>query len=82
METHCFAIALEQEVCDMPLPQQNVLLTIHDVLKLTGYKSRSSLYRLMKQRKCPHPISIGGNQIRWRSGDIEDWLNSLPTRHY
>jgi prophage regulatory protein len=61
---------------------QNILLTIADMMDLTGYKSRSSLYRLMKQQKCPCPIVIGGNQIRWRSGDIEDWLNSLPTRHY
>jgi prophage regulatory protein len=61
---------------------QNILLTIADMMDLTGYKSRSSLYRLMKQQKCPCPIVIGGNQIRWRSGDIEDWLNSLPTRNY
>ena len=66
----------------MSTMEQNVLLTIADVLILTGYKSRSSLYRLMKQQKCPCPIVIGGNQIRWRSADIEYWLRSLPTRHY
>lgn len=49
---------------------------------MTGYKSRTSLYRLMQKGRCPHPVVIGGNRIRWRSGDIEDWLQSLPTRHY
>lgn len=62
--------------------ERQLLLTIGDVLAVTGYKSRSSLYRLMKQGRCPCPVSIGGNQIRWRSGDIEDWLNSLQTRRY
>jgi prophage regulatory protein len=62
--------------------EQTSLLRIGDVLLMTGYKSRSSLYRLIKQQKCPSPIVIGGNQIRWRSGDIEDWLNNLPTRRY
>ena len=62
--------------------EQNSLLRIGDVLLMTGYKSHSSLYRLIKQQKCPNPIVIGGNQIRWRSGDIEDWLNNLPTRRY
>jgi len=66
----------------MPSPDHAALLTIADVMAMTGYKSRSSLYRLMKQQKCPCPIVIGGNQIRWRSGDIEEWLNSLPVRRY
>ena len=66
----------------MPSLDHNALLTIADVMVLTGYKSRSSLYRLMKQNKCPCPIVIGGGKIRWHSGDIENWLNSLPTRQY
>ncbi|MED5543916.1 MAG: AlpA family phage regulatory protein [Pseudomonadota bacterium] len=60
----------------------DVLLTISEVLSITGYKSRSSLYRLMRQDKCPKPVAIGGNQIRWRSSEIESWLNNLPTRIY
>lgn len=45
----------------MPSPDHAALLTIADVMAMTGYKSRSSLYRLMKQQKCPCPIVIGGN---------------------
>jgi prophage regulatory protein len=58
--------------------ERTQLLTVSDVLGLTGYKSRSSLYRLMDKKMIPNPISIGGGRIRWRSGDIEDWLKSLP----
>ena len=60
----------------------NVLLTADEVLRRSGYKSRSSLYRLIRQNRCPAPVSIGGNQIRWRSQDIETWLNALPLRTY
>ena len=66
----------------MPSPDHTALLTIADVMAMTGYKSRSSLYRLMKQQKCPCPIIIGGNQLRWRAVDIEEWLSSLPVRRY
>lgn len=62
--------------------QRNRLLTIDDLLMISGYKAKSSIYRLMKQGQCPSPVTIGGNQVRWRNGDIEDWLNNLPTRKY
>jgi prophage regulatory protein len=68
--------------CIMEPASPDTLLTAQDVLAMTGYKSRTSLYRLMQKGRCPHPVVIGGNRIRWRSGDIEDWLQSLPTRHY
>jgi len=60
----------------------NVLLTANEVLRMSGYKSRSSLYRLIRQNRCPAPVTIGGAQIRWRSHDIENWLNALPLRTY
>ena len=64
-----------------PLPAP-MLLTAADVLRLSGYKSRSSLYRLIRQNRCPSPVSIGGGQIRWRTQDIEAWLGGLPERVY
>jgi prophage regulatory protein len=60
--------------------QTTALLTISDVMRLTGYKSRSTIYRLMNSGNCPKPVMIGGDRIRWRSGDIEDWLNNLPSK--
>ena len=58
------------------------LLTVKEVLALTRYKSRTSLYRLMQKNRCPNPVLIGGNRVRWRADQIRDWLNSLPTRRY
>ncbi|MDN7350612.1 helix-turn-helix transcriptional regulator [Acetobacter senegalensis] len=60
----------------------SLLLTIDDVLRMTGYRSRSSIYRLMKRSQIPLPITVGGGRVRWRSGDIEHWLKSLPTQSY
>lgn len=58
------------------------LLTIDDVLRLTGYKSRSSIYRRMRHQDFPRPVVLGGGRIRWRSGEINQWLQSLPTQTY
>ncbi len=59
-----------------------VLLTIEDVMERTGYRSRSSIYRLVRSKACPEPVMIGGGRIRWRSSEIEDWLVSLPKQTY
>jgi prophage regulatory protein len=58
------------------------LLTVADVLKLTRFKSRTTLYRRVRKGNFPSPCHIGGGSIRWRSGDVEDWLNSLQPRRY
>ena len=66
--------------------QQNdppaLLLTIDEVMHLTGYKSRSTIYRLVRQNRCPSPVVIGGGRVRWRSGEIDNWLQGLPTQTY
>jgi prophage regulatory protein len=58
------------------------LLTVNEVLALSRYKSRTSLYRLMQKGRCPNPVLIGGNRVRWRADQIREWLNNLPTRRY
>lgn len=66
----------------MSQDKTNMLLNAEQVLERCGYRSRSSLYRLVRQQRLPAPVSVGGNQIRWRSVDIEQWLSQLPTRSY
>lgn len=63
-------------------PPSTLLLTIDDVLRITGYKSRSSIYRLVHRHVCPPPVVIGGGRVRWRAGEIERWLAELPTQSY
>ena len=58
----------------------SALLTISDLMRLTGYKSRSTIYRLVESGTCPRPVKLGGDRTRWRSGEIEDWLNNLPVK--
>ena len=58
------------------------LLTTYDVLRVTGFKSRTTLYRRARSGDFPCPRHIGSGKIRWRSGDIEDWLTKLPARRY
>jgi prophage regulatory protein len=58
------------------------LLTVKDVLLLTGYKHRTTLYRLVRKGLFPNPCAISARQIRWRAEDVMAWLNSLPTRRY
>lgn len=60
----------------------NLLLTIDEVMRLAGYKSRSSIYRLVRQGRCPSPVVIGGGRVRWRSSEIDQWLQGLPRQTY
>jgi prophage regulatory protein len=63
-------------------PDRNQLLTVTDVLNVTGFKSRTTLYRRARSGDFPCPRNIGAGKIRWRSGDVEDWLNSLQPCRY
>jgi prophage regulatory protein len=63
-------------------PNHTLLLTIDEVMQRTGYKARSSIYRLVRNKACPAPVVIGGGRVRWRAGEIEHWLQSLPTQTY
>lgn len=66
----------------MNQPAHLRLLTIEDLMERTGYKSRSTIYRLIHQKRCPSPVVIGGGRVRWRSDEIERWLMDLPIQTY
>ena len=58
------------------------LLTCHEVMRLTGIRSRTTIWRRIRKGVFPHPIDIGSGRIRWRSTDIDDWIEALPLRRY
>ncbi len=58
------------------------LLTCNDVLQLTGIKSRTTIWRRVKNGKFPPPVDIGSSRIRWRLSDVEEWISALPNRTY
>jgi prophage regulatory protein len=62
--------------------KRNALLTQREVMKLTGFRSRTSLYRRSKGGTFPKPVKLGLGQIRWREADINDWMSSLPLRDF
>lgn len=58
------------------------LLTVKDLQGILGL-SRSSVYRLTAREEFPKPVVLGpedsrGAAIRWRSDEIEAYINSLP----
>lgn len=58
------------------------LLTCQEVLRLTGIRSRSTIWRRIQKGRFPAPVDLGAGRIRWRSSDIAEWIGSLPLRRY
>ena len=54
------------------------LLTVEEAIKLTRL-SRCTLYRRIKEGKFPRPLRVGPRGVRFRSDDVEAWIESLPT---
>lgn len=62
--------------------QQSELLSCQDVMRLTGIRSRTTIWRRINKGTFPNPVEIGFGQIRWRKDEIENWINDLPVRTY
>ncbi|WP_084251046.1 helix-turn-helix transcriptional regulator [Sphingomonas pruni] len=50
-----------------------------ELLSIIGI-SRSTLYDWMASGTFPRPIRLGRRAVGWRSKDISDWLEKLPSR--
>jgi prophage regulatory protein len=63
-----------------PKPQDR-LLTAQDVLKLTGLKSRVTLWRKCKDQNdpFPRPYRFGPQSKRWKLSELDAWMNQLET---
>lgn len=61
--------------------QTDVLLTNKDVLRLTGLKSRVSLWRKSRDAEdpFPRPYKLGTSTTRWKLSEIESWMDQLET---
>ncbi len=58
------------------------LLTANEVLTLTGYKSRSTLWRKVRGRAFPPPVKLDGVAIRWKEGEVRTWIEDAPIQSY
>lgn len=49
------------------------LIRLPKVEAATGYK-RSTIYRLIKEKKFPAPISLGARASAWVEDEINAWI--------
>ena len=57
--------------------QQDTLISRTAVEKWVGL-TRSSIYVGMREGRFPLPLKVGPKAVRWRSSDIEAWIDSRP----
>ena len=55
------------------LPVDDVLLTVRQVMVITGL-SRSSIYSFMHARTFPLPVPVGGRAVRWSLKEVRCWI--------
>ena len=58
------------------------LITVKEVLKKTGYKSRTTLWRRVRAGDFPKPIALSPHATRWKEQEVEDWNKALPELSY
>jgi len=47
------------------------------VMRMTGL-GRSTVYRLIAERKFPSPVRLGPRAVAWRSSDLDEWSEARP----
>lgn len=64
------------------MSKTKTLITVKEVLKMTGYKSRTTLWRRVKAGQFPKPIALSAQATRWKRNEVEAWINNLPEISY
>ena len=54
-----------------------VFLRMPTVMRITGL-GRSTIYRLIADRKFPSPVRIGPRAVAWRHTDLDQWSDARP----
>ena len=58
------------------------LLTYADVMKLTGIRSRTTIFKRVQRGAFPPPLELSPGVVRFRKSEILAWIDSLPLQHY
>ncbi|ENO8633121.1 TPA: helix-turn-helix transcriptional regulator [Yersinia enterocolitica] len=59
--------------------KESKLIKIQEVLRRCAI-SRSTIYRLIANKKFPNQVSVTGNRsVAWRDEDIQRWIEERPT---
>ena len=54
-----------------------MFLRLQAVIRVTGL-SRSTLYRLIADKRFPRPVRLGPRAVAWRRSDIDAWGKTRP----
>lgn len=54
-----------------------MFLRMPTVMRMTGL-GRSTIYRLIADRKFPSPVRLGPRAVAWRSSDLDEWSEARP----
>lgn len=54
-----------------------VFLRMPTVMRMTGL-GRSTIYRLIADRKFPRPVRLGPRAVAWRRADLDQWSEARP----
>ena len=54
------------------------ILRTKQLLELVPF-SRVTLWRKVKAGKFPKPLRLGGRMVAWRSDEVQQWIDALPT---
>lgn len=60
--------------------EQTELLCLKEVATIIGC-CQSTIYNMLYEGRMPAPIRLRGS-IRWRRGEINDWIANLPRAHH
>jgi len=58
-------------------PVTPIFLRMPTVMRMTGL-GRSTIYRLIADRKFPSPVRLGPRAVAWRRADLDLWSEARP----
>ena len=66
----------------VPTPRRTEVVTplflrMPSVMRMTGL-GRSTIYRLIADRKFPSPVRLGPRAVAWRRADLDQWSEARP----
>jgi len=56
--------------------QSDIYLSWPEVQRITGNKSRVTIWRWMRDGLFPSSYKTGANSVSWRASEIQEWMDS------
>jgi predicted DNA-binding transcriptional regulator AlpA len=61
-------------------PNEERLLSITELMRAIGLRSRTSIYRQIKfDPDFPRPLKLGARSVRFRRSDVANYMQQLAT---